>query len=349
MYTFKSVLNRSIQMAKKKKDPRTVTSGIAERQWPVYGSYLLKIRNMPGKGQHRSGQKKVDLSKQSALEYLDVPVIVWDFMAETDGEQKSYSLSDPGIYEDLLLEYTDIRDEQSALKYVRDRGFPGQESLLPIQVWPVDELVDSAAYLRWLMRLADEIKNENMRVLNNYIKIIPSRWGIKQQIEIIVCDPSSEGIHPFETKVSRQFSEELIGESCMPVRRDDEESFLYMSWEWEEYGSKRSLYATQRYLLNAVNRLLVGVQPILTWMQTLDGKWVLGEAMLVNTPWQAIGYGLLLHTILEGNLRACKNGCGKRFQSRRSDKHFCSDKCRQAYNKKYRPSVHSYPRQNDGE
>ena len=259
---------------------------------------------------------------------------------------KSYSLSDPQIYDDLLIEYSKICDADSAFEYVHRRGFPGTMAV-PHGKWLITDLIDSAHYLRWLMRLAKDVREENTKNLDSYIKETKSEWSgvfvdltsptfeALELVGVIVCDPEDIDGHDCA------FESYAGGDRCTLIRMSEEKPMNYKLSVWKQYGSKRSLYAVQRYLKEALERLLIGVQPILDWGITTEDQWVLCETTKVSTPWQAICYGLLLYITGKNNIRPCKN-CGKLIQGR-GGKTFCGNTCNAAFNRNNESRVHAYP------
>ncbi len=319
------------------KNARIPHSGIAEIEWSVYEAYEIGTRKVQRKDTLRNNQEREGLRADSFNDYVEVRAIIRSGEVAT-----SYSLSDPDIHEDLLSDYLNIYDALDALNYVKSRGFLSDdlEPLTPPDL-PMNngclqaEVLDSAAYLRWLMSLSDAINNMEISILNSYI----NETSLDNTVGVYMRDQSSGNIYPFETRACAW--------GYSPVRAE-EEPLLYSTQVWKKYGTKRSLYAAQDYLRSALYRLLRGVQPTLDWKTTADGDLIPDEAMAVDTPWHAICYALLRCITRRASLRPCRH-CGNRFRAKRSDKCFCSNACGRAHLRSHGKTSHSYPATIEGD
>ena len=303
--------------------------GNSRKDWTVFWPYIRgtirREKNEVYQNKNKAGKKSKDLPSET----VDIEVISWDFMNALDEKVTSYSLSNPDIYEDLLWEYSEIRDGSGALAFVSKRGFPGNESDLPKKIWSIADLVDSARYLRWLMKLAEYIEMGNIEVLKRCVDVKESPL-YPSLLDVTVFDFADEAKNAFISQVNDEY--------CLPIRCK-QEPLSFVAEEWEKAGNERYLYAAQDYLQNSVNRLIAGIQPVLTWKKFIDGNWFLGDSVAINTPWQAICYGLFLHVTNRGNLHACR-GCGNFIKGR---KIFCDNTCNQRFNRNNDSRVNAYP------
>jgi hypothetical protein len=311
-------------------------SSIADREWLVYEDYEFGIVQVQQKDVLRHNQKigKPGKSADDLHKNIEVRSIV-----KIGRHATSYSLSDPKTYEELLWDYQEIRSAEDALNYVKRRGFLGSDfepnPEKPInKSCPVNEMLDLAAYLRWLITLSDAINKKEVHRLNSYTNATPIQTDM---LMVSVRDKNDPNIDFFKTV------ETIAG--YIPIRTH-EETLLYTEKQWKRFGNQRGLWAAQDYLRMALRRLLIGIQPTLDWKQTLDGELVLEECMLITTPWQAICYALLLYFTGKTHFVSCLN-CTNRFRAKRKDHSYCSEKCSRAHHRKYGQSVHSYTRKNE--
>jgi len=307
-------------------------SGIAEKEWTVYENYEFGKSKVQLIDTLRDNQERAAAKIDLLHSYVEVDAII-----KTGEQADSYSLSDIEIHETLLADFHEIYNRVDALNYVKRRGFlssdfePMREPNLPLNHGClVEEVLDSAAYIRWLMSLSDSITSNKILKLDNYMDVTE----LESAVCIYLRDRNSK-VFPFETRSNAW--------GYSPVR-GEEEPLLYTNRQWKNFGAQRSKHVAQDYLRGALYRLLRGVQPILDWKQTLDGDLVLDQNMSIATPWQAISYAVLLNVTGKGHIVCCRN-CTTPFPAKRQDKSFCKDSCNKAYNRKYGKTVHAYPKE----
>lgn len=318
--------------------------GIAERDWPVYDRYAFGTRKVALETTLRDNKERQEAFSLSLSTSMEDEVSVKAIVKSSD-EATSYLLSNSIIFEELLLNYRKIHDDEDVLSFVCQWGFLDDSDFefspgMHYKGCLVDEIKDSAAYIRWLVDLSDQINNMEVQKLDSYIKFGPRNGKEvkgKGCVGVYLRDENREVIYPFETK-----------DSPFPIlMRGEEELLLYPISNWEKLGKRKGIIVAQDYLRCALLRLLRGVQPILEWKKTLGGERVLDESILVQSPWQAICYAVLLNYTKRVNFVSCKS-CTNRFRTTRKDNVFCSPACSKAHNRKNGQTVHSYTKRKKG-
>ena len=139
-------------------------SGIAEKEWTVYENYEFGKSKVQLIDTLRDNQERAAAKIDLLHSYVEVDAII-----KTGEQADSYSLSDIEIHETLLADFHEIYNRVDALNYVKRRGFlssdfePMREPNLPLNHGClVEEVLDSAAYIRWLMSLSDSITSNKI-------------------------------------------------------------------------------------------------------------------------------------------------------------------------------------------
>lgn len=302
------------------------TKAMADVVWPVYEAYEVRSRKLLRKDTLH--QSEIDLLQgnnpaQFFLEHVSTPTITVTSREIVD----EIDLSDSNAYRDLYVDYLKIKDQNDALSYVRNHGFPCTFERIPghspiNNFCIVSDILKSAAYLRWLGTLSKDITEENIAKLSSYIR--ESEIGGGHFLEINLRSPEETSIYPFETR--------MLNGSHIFSRAIDEGLMYPREWR-DNKNRNKILYVAEEYFARALRRLLTGIQPILETKETTSGGRILAQSVLIESPWQAICYALLLNFTNTRYIGVCEF-CGSILEGR-ADKKFCKPSCRKAYKRKH--------------
>lgn len=338
-----------------RKNKNIAHTGISDRPWFVYSGYEIVAKRLNGTANGKE---------------IEIKTII-----QTREESTKYFLTDPGIYQDLLVDYLKIKNAKGVLEFVRKWGFldesdftfPEEFSDFKINGFPgmdyknfsgkgciVSEVIDSAAYLDWLIELSVAINKEELNKLNNFVSEVD--WETStylRKLSEVSDEKSKEQMIKLDTylvengweaavavrvrdklnKVSHFETRECSGDYVLMPCDEGQFLLIFPAPFWKKLGNLKGIIAASLYLKRAVKALLRGIQPILDWNQTVDGDWNFEERMLVETPWQAICYAMLLNISGKDRLVLCPR-CAIRFRPSHKGHHFCSPACSKAVSEK---------------
>jgi hypothetical protein len=247
----------------------------------------------------------------------------------------SYRLDLLNVQDQLLIDYANIREESHAVAFVEQWGLPIEGLSADRRLVDIDpdkfevhssvqQILESAAWIKWCSMLTQALRDDPA-LLASWVIVKPSKQSA-DQVDVYV-QPTRDDIKALLPNLGVWYGS-LGFVSASWVRHEDPIVLHYSKSAWKQWGNNAVVVAVQAFLKRAVDALLDGMTPELSFAPVAgDSRYALELRFRVVTPWQAIAYALARRITSGGSFGDCiRPNCGRMFAKKRQKK-TCSEAC----------------------